>query len=472
MMYDFSKYFKDMAHDLAVDMVDKYTVFDMSVSDEDFQRLFTCYSEIFLIFEREFSIEEIEHLFGSLVQLYMEYDIPYVLVTSDLNHLKHQVISILVDADAAKDVLSIIHLFQDMNNAVSKEYLHSYIDKLNAINNVRINSLKDLVEKNIVRHYELHLLWLNELAEAVLKIEKENCPQLDSRLCEFGKWLGSDAKSVIKNNSKYKAIMKLHDDLHAYGEKVYDYLDGSDYDVLITYVEKCELISLSIGTELALIDSILMNTRVTKDALTGSLNRQALSSIFESQYELSLATNNSFVLALCDLSDFTSCKLEQIQDIYVLINCAGFGKFDPLEAMKTDDIRSMIDVNLTSALLLTSKFLKDIKKNQGHIINITSIEATRSSKFSSIYTASKAALRAFSLALHEELRKDKVNVTSINPDMIDTPFFDKLRFEPSKKEDESLKSEDIADMIEYIINSKVSIPEITMRSKKFGIVKK
>ena len=76
-------------------------------------------------------------------------------------------------------------------------------------------------------------------------------------------------------------------------------------------MEKCEFISLSIGTELALIDNIIMNKRVTKDTLTQALNRNGLRSIFESQYELSLATNNHFVLAICDLDHF-----KNINDTY------------------------------------------------------------------------------------------------------------------------------------------------------------
>jgi short-subunit dehydrogenase len=182
--------------------------------------------------------------------------------------------------------------------------------------------------------------------------------------------------------------------------------------------------------------------------------------------------DDSFRQIPCNLSNISTCKLDSIKDVSVLINCAGVGKFDPLEAMKEDDISYMVDLNLKSALILTSMFVKDIKKNQGHIINISSIEATRSSKFSSIYSATKSALKAFSNSLAEDLRRDKVNVTSINPDMTDTPFFDELRFAPSSKEDEHLKASNIADVVQNILESNTSVLDITLRSKKFGIVKK
>ena len=47
-----------------------------------------------------------------------------------------------------------------------------------------------------------------------------------------------------------------------------------------------------------------MNKRVTKDTLTGALNRNALRIVFDSQNELSLPTSNPFVLAVCDLDRF------------------------------------------------------------------------------------------------------------------------------------------------------------------------
>jgi len=84
-----------------------------------------------------------------------------------------------------------------------------------------------------------------------------------------------------------------------------------DYDILLTYLEKCELLSLSIGTELALIDNTIVNQKATKDTLTGALGRQVLEQLFQNQYEISLATSSKFVLAMFDLDFF-----KKINDTY------------------------------------------------------------------------------------------------------------------------------------------------------------
>lgn len=171
--------------------------------------------------------------------------------------------------------------------------------------------MSDLIDKEIIGHYEAHLIWLTELAKCVRDNSTDSFPELDDVACNFGKWLKEDAKKLISNNSKYKAIIKLHSNLHLFGKKIYQQIGKNNHHLMITYLEKCELISLSIGTELALIDNILINKRVTKDALTGALNRHSLKSIFESQYELAQATNNPFVLAMCDLDFF-----KNINDTY------------------------------------------------------------------------------------------------------------------------------------------------------------
>ncbi|RUM64372.1 MAG: short-chain dehydrogenase [Sulfurimonas sp.] len=179
---------------------------------------------------------------------------------------------------------------------------------------------------------------------------------------------------------------------------------------------------------------------------------------------------------LCNIQETTALgvKLQQEMQICILVNAAGFGVFQPHEELHPSTIEAMLHVNLTAPILLCNMLLKTLKKHAGHIINITSIEATRSSKFSALYTASKSGLRAFGNALFEELRKHDVSVVTINPDMTDTPFFDALNFETASEPASRLQSSDIADALEQILSMRqgVVVTEITLRSQRFGIRKK
>ena len=180
---------------------------------------------------------------------------------------------------------------------------------------------------------------------------------------------------------------------------------------------------------------------------------------------------------ICDLKDAKTLhvkikELLKTTDIDLLVNCAGVGVFAPHEEISFEKINELIDVNLKAPILVTNLCLRSLKKTKGHIVNIASIEATKHSKFSALYTATKSGLRDFSLSLFEELRKSGVRVTNINPDMTKTAFFDELSFEPSSKEDAYIKPEDIAKTLLHVIKSPFVVTDITVRPQKLEISKK
>ncbi|QKF80984.1 SDR family oxidoreductase [Halarcobacter ebronensis] len=160
------------------------------------------------------------------------------------------------------------------------------------------------------------------------------------------------------------------------------------------------------------------------------------------------------------------------KDISVLINCAGVGVFKPHEEISLSKIKELIDVNLTAPIILANLCLRSLKKTKGHIINIASIEATRHSKFSALYTATKSGLRDFSLALFEELRRSDVKVTNINPDLTKTNFFDTLNFQPSENKEAHILPEDIAKTVLDILAFDGVITDITIRPQRLEILKK
>ncbi len=159
-------------------------------------------------------------------------------------------------------------------------------------------------------------------------------------------------------------------------------------------------------------------------------------------------------------------------DVDLLVNCAGVGIFQPHEEISINKIKELIDINLTAPIVLTNLLLRSLKKTKGNIINISSVEATKHSKFSALYTATKSGLRDFSLTLFEELRKSGVGVTTINPDLTKTNFFDDLQFEPSNKEETYLLPETIAKTVIDVLNTNGVITDLTVRPQKFDIKKK
>jgi uncharacterized protein len=188
--------------------------------------------------------------------------------------------------------------------------------------------------------------------------------------------------------------------------------------------------------------------------------------------------NGTFHAINADLSNeketLRLCEILKKESPFILVNAAGFGRFEPHEELSATTITQMTFLNLTAPMLLTNAMLRSLKANAGYLINVNSIEALRASKFAGVYSATKAGLRAFGDALFEETRKSGLSVTNINPDMTQTEFYEELRFETSAKEDEKLFASDIADALEHILTMRKGavVSEYTLRSLNFGIAKK
>ncbi len=177
------------------------------------------------------------------------------------------------------------------------------------------------------------------------------------------------------------------------------------------------------------------------------------------------------------LEDTLNLELEvktllKSNEIDLLVNCAGIGIFKPHEEISILKIKELIDINLSAPIILSNLCLRSLKKTKGHIINISSVEATRHSKFSALYTATKSGLRDFGLALFEELRKADVKVTTINPDLTKTNFFDDFNFEPSENKKAHLLASDIAKSVLQIVEFEGVITDITIRPQRLEIKKK
>ena len=104
---------------------------------------------------------------------------------------------------------------------------------------------------------------------------------------------------------------------------------------------------------------------------------------------------------------------EKIQDeeIDILVNNAGFGLFG--EFIKSDLEREieMIDLNIKAIHILTKLFLIDFeKRNSGYILNVASSAGFLAGPRLSTYYATKNYILKLSMAIYEELRRNKSNV--------------------------------------------------------------
>lgn len=109
-----------------------------------------------------------------------------------------------------------------------------------------------------------------------------------------------------------------------------------------------------------------------------------------------------------------------------LFNIAGVIKPGYLYEVSTTDIDIHMDINVKGVMLgcqVVSEHM--LQRGEGHIVNIASTAGLAPIPGIGLYSASKFAVRAYTLALAEELRPYGVDVTVVCPDAIETPMLDK-----------------------------------------------
>ena len=130
---------------------------------------------------------------------------------------------------------------------------------------------------------------------------------------------------------------------------------------------------------------------------------------------------------IMDLSYEENCiKLyEENKDIDILVNNAGFGVFGYFTNTNLDKELNLIKTNIVAVHILTKLYLKDmVEKNNGKILNVSSIAGSMPGPLMSTYYASKSYILRLSEGIREELTKQKSNVkiSVLQPGPVNTNF--------------------------------------------------
>ena len=107
----------------------------------------------------------------------------------------------------------------------------------------------------------------------------------------------------------------------------------------------------------------------------------------------------------------------------ILVNCAGFGISGAFEFNSDAEARRQIEVNVFGmANLIRAAVPYMRRQGWGRIVNVSSVAAETPIPFQSWYSASKAAINAYSLALANEVRPFGISVCGVAPGDVKTDF--------------------------------------------------
>lgn len=124
---------------------------------------------------------------------------------------------------------------------------------------------------------------------------------------------------------------------------------------------------------------------------------------------------------------------EKGYEVDVLVNNAGQGQYGEFSDTNIYRELSIIQLNISSLVVLTKLFLQDmIKKGKGKILNLSSIASKTPGPLNSVYHGTKAFVQSFTQAIATEVKDKGITVTALLPGATDTDFFNKADMQQSK----------------------------------------
>lgn len=182
---------------------------------------------------------------------------------------------------------------------------------------------------------------------------------------------------------------------------------------------------------------------------------------------------------VCDVleTDALCACVKQITSQYqvrILVNNAGVGYYGLHEELNPKKIQELVRTNLEVPMILTQQLLRQLKKNAGYVINISSVTANESNPYGCAYGATKAGLASFSHSLFDEARKYGVKVMTIFPDMTKTNLYRNADFREGDEMESYLLPEEVAAAVEFMLSQReeMIVSDLTLKPQIHRIKRK
>lgn len=173
-----------------------------------------------------------------------------------------------------------------------------------------------------------------------------------------------------------------------------------------------------------------------------------------------------------EMENLVSEAKKTFSTVDLLINNAGVMHLSFLKNDKVEEWERMVDVNVKGVLFGIHSVLPTmLEQNSGHIVNVSSVAGHEVFPTSSVYSATKYAVRALSMGMEKELSKTGVRVTNISPGAVSTELTDHITDEEviemfkDRKGRITLESDDIARSVVYAVTQPdyVNVNEVMVR---------
>lgn len=163
-----------------------------------------------------------------------------------------------------------------------------------------------------------------------------------------------------------------------------------------------------------------------------------------------------------------NATLDAFRGIDVLVNGAGIIANGTIETTAIEDADAMMNINVRSVFLMMQKCIPYLEKNQGNIVNISSVAGTRAFPNVLAYCISKAAVDQLTRCSALELAPKGIRVNAVNPGVVVTNIhkrggMDKDKYDAFLEHSKTTHplgrvgtTEEVAELIAYLASDKAS----------------
>ena len=139
------------------------------------------------------------------------------------------------------------------------------------------------------------------------------------------------------------------------------------------------------------------------------------------------AAGHELLLVQGDVTCFDSCTaaVNQVEasvgPVDILVNCAGITRDAKLSNMDPEMWNQVLSTNLDSVFNITRQVVQGMtERGFGRIINISSLNGEKGQFGQTNYSAAKAGMHGFTMALAQEVARKGVTVNTVSPGYMDT----------------------------------------------------
>jgi len=232
---------------------------------------------------------------------YYQQGLPYVEYIGALTKLH----TFLIDAAEQSDhAAALCRTFNDFIERAKNGGAAGYLQHM-------LSDDTETVRRQIKKQIDIiaikdHLHWLLKVIGDIRHLNAEPAMEFDCKECKCGRWLKSEEfRNHIPDPSVRTSIEKIHRDIHSVTKNIYNAIGERDYrKIIIDYI-------LLVRETMYLYNELNINVtqhtlieNVSKDAMTGLLNRRNLDEVLKNEIRMHALTGSTFCIVMFDLDHF------------------------------------------------------------------------------------------------------------------------------------------------------------------------